>query len=97
MATLIDYILIPLDLKTIVHDHALCNDMIPLDPEVSKCNQSRWPSNCTSFHGHHVMRNSSIQSCTENWPFVKLCSSFFLENGPYSPKGKMAAAYPPVV
>ena len=60
MATLIDYILIPLDLKTIVHAHALCIDMIPSDPEVSKCNQSRWPSNCTGFHGHHIMRNSSI-------------------------------------
>ena len=57
MATLIDYILIPLDFKTNIHGHALCIDMIPSDPEVSKCNQSRWPSNCTGFHGHHVMRN----------------------------------------
>ena len=56
----INYILISLDLKTIVHAHALCIDMIPSDPEVSKCNQSRWPSNCTGFHGHHVMKNSSI-------------------------------------
>ena len=43
-ATLINYILIPLDLKAIVHAHALCIDMIPSDPGVSKCNQSRWPS-----------------------------------------------------
>ena len=34
--------------------------MIPSDTEVSKCNQSRWPSNCTGFYGHHVMRNSHI-------------------------------------
>ena len=37
MATLIDYILIPLHLKTIVHAHALCIGMIPSDPEESKC------------------------------------------------------------
>ena len=60
MATLIDYILIPLHLKTISHAHALCIDMIPSDPQVSKCNQSRWPSIHTGFHGHHVMTNSSI-------------------------------------
>ena len=34
--------------------------MVPSDPEVSKCIQSKWPSNCTGFRGHHVMRNSSI-------------------------------------
>ena len=45
MATLIDYILIPLDHLTIVHAHALCIDTIPSDREVSTCNQSRWPSN----------------------------------------------------
>ena len=50
MATLIDYILISLDLKTIVQAHGLCIDVIPSDPDVSKCNQSRW----------HHMRNSSI-------------------------------------
>ena len=27
---------------------------------VSKCNQSKWPSNCIGFYGHHVMWNSSI-------------------------------------
>ena len=27
---------------------------------VSKCNQSKWPSNCIGLHGHHVMWNSSI-------------------------------------
>ena len=45
-----------------VHAHALCidHDMIPSDSEVSKCNRSRWPSNCTGFHGHHVMRKESI-------------------------------------
>ena len=26
------------------------------------CNQSRWPSNCTGFHGHHVMWKESIGS-----------------------------------
>ena len=62
MATLIDYILIPIDLWTIVHAHALCIDVIPSDPEVSKWNQSRWPSNCTGFYGHHVMWNSSIRN-----------------------------------
>ena len=36
MATLIDYILVLLDLKTILLAHALCIDMIPSDPEVSK-------------------------------------------------------------
>ena len=30
------------------------------DPEVSKCNQSRWPSNCTCFHGHRITRKESI-------------------------------------
>ena len=29
-------------------------------PELSKCNQSRWPSNCTGFHGHDVLKNSSL-------------------------------------
>ena len=52
------------------------------DPEVSKWNQSRWPSNCTGFHGHHVMRNSSIvplfletdQSiCLEKIPISDVC------------------------
>ena len=62
MATLIDYILIPIDLWTIVLAHAWSIDMIPSDPEVSKWNQPRWPSNCTGFHGHHVMWNSSIKS-----------------------------------
>ena len=61
MAILIDYILITLDRLTIVHTHALRIGMIPSDPEVSKCNQSTWQSNCTGFHDHHVMRNSSIQ------------------------------------
>ena len=28
---------------------------------VSKCNQSKWPSNCIGFHGYHVMWNSSIK------------------------------------
>ena len=50
---------------------ALCIDMIPSDPEVSKCNQSRWPSNCTGFHGHHVMRKESVDS------WANLCSFFF--------------------
>ena len=27
----------------------------------SKCNQSKWPSDCIGFHGHHVMWNSSIE------------------------------------
>ena len=62
MATFIDYILISLDLKAIVDAHALCIDMISSDPEVSKCNQSRWPSNCTGFHGHHV------GPCKAQWP-----------------------------
>ena len=44
----------------IVHAPALRLIMIPWYPEVSKYNQSRWPSNCTCFHGHHVMRNSCI-------------------------------------
>ena len=106
MATLIDYILIPLDLWTVVHAFASCIDMmgavritslnpkfngshfglppssihrmtgwvafyrilwrmrtapIPSDPDVSKCNQSRWPFNCPCFHDHHVMRNSSVK------------------------------------
>ena len=73
MATLIDYILIPLDLKNIVHAHALRIDMIPLDPEVSKCNQSRWPSNCTGFHGHHVMRKESVKHLEAS---VRLTGSF---------------------
>ena len=30
---------------------------------VSKYNQSKWPSNCTGFHGHHIMWNSSIPWC----------------------------------
>ena len=60
MATLIDYILIPIDLWTIVHAHAFSIDLIPSDPEVSKWNQSRWPSNCTGFYGHHVMWKESI-------------------------------------
>ena len=48
-----------------MHDHALSIDMIPSDPEVSKWNQSRWPSNCTGFYGHHVMWNSSIQTSSQ--------------------------------
>ena len=60
MATLIDYISIPIDLWTIVHAHALCIDTIPSDPEISKWNQSKWLSNCTGFHGHCIMSNSSI-------------------------------------
>ena len=61
-----------MDLKTIVHAHALCIDVIPSDPEVSKCNQSRWPSNCTGFHGHHVMRNSSINMTPPAFPSIPL-------------------------
>ena len=38
----------------IVHWH------VSFRSRVSKCNQSRWPSNYTGFHGHHVTRNSSI-------------------------------------
>ena len=61
MATLIDYILIPLDLKKscqcTTHEHL----QSLWDPEVSKCNQSRWPSNCTGFHGHVMsLRKESI-------------------------------------
>ena len=48
MATLINDILISLDLKTIVQAHGLCIDMIPSDPDVSKCNQSRW------HHARHL-------------------------------------------
>ena len=53
MATLIDYILITLDLMEPWH----CASMYKMfrDQKVSKkCNQSRWPSNCTGFHSHHV-------------------------------------------
>ena len=61
MATLIDYILIPVDFWTIIHAHAIGIDMIDFFKfRVSKCNQSKWPSNCIGFHGHHVMWNSSI-------------------------------------
>ena len=62
MATLTDCILMPFDLWTIVdlHAHALCINMIPADQELSKCDQTKWPSNCTCFQGYHVMRNSSI-------------------------------------
>ena len=50
-----------LDFGTIAHVIALKLSMIPLVQKMSKYNQSRWPSNCTCFHGHHVMRNSSIE------------------------------------
>ena len=51
--------LILIDLWTIAHGHALNFDMISSDLEVSKRNQSRWPSNCTGFYGHHILWNSS--------------------------------------
>ena len=41
---------------------------------VSKCNQWKWTSNCIGFNGHHVMWNSSIQSCTQNRPSPKVQS-----------------------
>ena len=49
---------------------------------VSKCNQSKWPSNCIGFHGHHVMWNSSIvhSKKTEPWgvfDFFQMFSKIF--------------------
>ena len=38
---------------------------------VSKCNQSRWPSNCTGFHSHHVMWKESI-----GWSLVRIVHPF---------------------
>ena len=49
--------------------------MIPTDPEVSKCNQSKWPSDCNNFHGHQVMRNS-----LRNWIFLLRVTQLFLES-----------------
>ena len=47
-------------------------------PEVSKCGQSRWPSNCTGFHGHHIMRkeyaNCSLYSHHGN-QFKRCCEN----------------------
>ena len=84
MASLIDHILIPLALKTIVHPRALHIDMILSDTEVSKCNQSRWPSNCTGFNGYHVMRKSfiALRPSLPTFPLqrthgAKLLCSFF--------------------
>ena len=61
MTILIDCILIPLDLKEscecTMHEHVRSLSA----PEVSKCNQSRSPSNCIGFHGHQVMRRESIE------------------------------------
>ena len=61
MATLIDYNLMSLDLKEScqcsMHEHA----QLFRDSEVSKRNQSRWPSDCTGFHGHHVVRKECIK------------------------------------
>ena len=60
MVTLIDSILIPLDLGTIVHGHALKtnkHDSFGSRRHQNVINQSRWPANCTCFHGHYVMRN----------------------------------------
>ena len=48
--------------------------MIPSDPEVSKWNQSRWPSICTGFYGHHVMWNSH----RKDWRFAVRAKSFAL-------------------
>ena len=57
VAILIDYISYILIWRN--HGHEKCMSIAQLfrDPEVSKCNQSRapLPSNCTGFHGHHVM------------------------------------------
>ena len=70
MATLIDYILIPLDLKEscqcIMHGG---HEQLLSDWEVSKANQSRWPSNFTGFHGHPVMRKESTKIwLLTHWP-----------------------------
>ena len=66
MATLIDYILIFLDLKEscqcTMHEHV----QMLSDFEVSKCDQSRWPSKCGGFHGHHGMRKESIVLSFQN-------------------------------
>ena len=43
-----------------LHQAVLCIDVIPADQEVSKCNQSRWPSEWTGSHGYYVTRNSSV-------------------------------------
>ena len=54
MATLIDSILIPLDLKNyekkLMHDHV----QIFKNPEVSNCSQSRWPSNRPFANWRHA-------------------------------------------
>ena len=96
---LIDYILIPPNLWIHVYARALCTDAIPSDPEVSRCNQSRWPTNCTCFHGNHVMRKESIspRSREQNalagentgpfWPWEPLGagkSAVYLSNAFYS-------------
>ena len=38
-----------------------CDNHDSSDREVSKCSQSRWPSNCTGFHGHHQKTNLYIK------------------------------------
>ena len=42
------------------------------DPVVSNWDQSRWPSNCTGFHSHHVMGEKSTQE--DESPPNKQCS-----------------------
>ena len=46
-------------MKMLMHEHV----QLFRYPEVSQRDQSRWPSNCTGFHGHHVMRKESIAVC----------------------------------
>ena len=55
MATFIDYILIPLNLKTRLSVHI--NIVIG------------WPSNCTGFHGHHKITNPSIKPVRVKFAF----------------------------
>ena len=82
MATLIDYILIPLDFWTMVHALALKLIVIPSYPEVSKYNQSRWPSNCTMVTT--LRRNSSTEPISQSvekemflWQNVSKVTSVF--------------------
>ena len=48
-----------------------------------KSSQSRWPADCTGFHGHHIIRNSSEDKLrfsvvsslfTKSWVSYKNCS-----------------------
>ena len=63
MATLIDYVLILLDLKEGIMSSFNARACIQLfsDPGVSKCNQARWPSNCTGLRSHDVMGKAAIR------------------------------------